>query len=144
MEAANLNASAHAVALAASQGFAQALAHPPLPATQELFRQDAYMRACRARLLAVREGGALVLDQTVFYPLGGGQGGDAGSLLLPDGTEIAIADTRKGKHPDGSPNGEIWHYPAQELREKLSNLEQLIASGQSICTRRLIGRAATA
>jgi misacylated tRNA(Ala) deacylase len=36
----------------------------------------------------------------VFYPLGGGQAGDAGQLILADGSRIEIADTRKSKeHP---------------------------------------------
>jgi hypothetical protein len=39
----------------------------------------------------------VVLDRTVFYPLGGGQAGDTGWLRLADGGEVAIADTRKEK-----------------------------------------------
>jgi misacylated tRNA(Ala) deacylase len=127
MEAANLSASAQAFA----QAYAQMQATPVQP-TQELFRQDAYARTCSARLLALREGGALVLDQTVFYPLGGGQGGDAGQWVLPGGETIAIADTRKGKGPDGQPNGEIWHQPANLLPEQLQKLEQIIAGGEAI------------
>jgi misacylated tRNA(Ala) deacylase len=92
------------------------------PITQELFRADAYLQECSATVLAVRDD-AIVLDQTVFYPLGGGQGGDAGVLLLADGTEIVIADTRKGKDAEGNFNGEIWHQPAQNMREQLSKLE---------------------
>ncbi|HYE40159.1 MAG TPA: alanine--tRNA ligase-related protein, partial [Ramlibacter sp.] len=49
--------------------------------TQELFRQDAYLRETPATVLAVDAQG-IVLDRTVFYPLGGGQAGDAGVLLL--------------------------------------------------------------
>jgi misacylated tRNA(Ala) deacylase len=49
-----------------------------------------------------------VLDRTVFYPLGGGQAGDAGVLRLPDGRDVTIADTRK--HP--ARPGDIAHVPA--------------------------------
>jgi misacylated tRNA(Ala) deacylase len=93
------------------------------PATRELFRADAYLQECTATVLAVFDD-VIVLDQTVFYPLGGGQGGDAGVLVLPDGSEIAIVDTRKGKDEAGSVNGEIWHQPAQNMRETLSKLER--------------------
>ena len=53
--------------------------------TQDLFRQDAYLRECSAHITAVTDAG-IVLDQTVFYPLGGGQAGDSGVLVLADGT----------------------------------------------------------
>jgi misacylated tRNA(Ala) deacylase len=69
--------------------------------TEELFREDAKLLACEATVLAVDEAG-IVLDRTVFYPLGGGQAGDAGTLALPDGREIPIADTRKHKERPGA------------------------------------------
>jgi misacylated tRNA(Ala) deacylase len=79
--------------------------------TQTLFRDDAYLRECTATVMAISEQG-LVLDRTVFYPLGGGQAGDTGVLLLADGREIAIADARKGKNEDGHPTEAICHLPA--------------------------------
>jgi misacylated tRNA(Ala) deacylase len=74
--------------------------------TDELFRQDATLQQCDARVLAADADG-IRLDRTVFYPQGGGQAGDAGVLRLADGREIAIVDTRKGAAP-----GEIVHLPA--------------------------------
>jgi misacylated tRNA(Ala) deacylase len=74
--------------------------------TEELFREDATLFTCEARVTAVDERG-VQLDRTVFYPLGGGQAGDRGVLALPDGAELQIADTRKGARP-----GEIVHVPA--------------------------------
>lgn len=79
--------------------------------TLELFREDAYLRECAAMVTAVGEQG-IALDRTVFYPLGGGQAGDCGALILPDGSEIAIADTRKGKDAEGLATNVIWHVPA--------------------------------
>ncbi len=83
--------------------------------TQELFRADAYLTECSATVTAIGEQG-IVLDRTVFYPLGGGQAGDAGVLLVTAGTgagrEIAIADTRKGKDAEGRHTRDICHLPA--------------------------------
>lgn len=78
-----------------------------LPATLELFRDDATLLACDARVLAAGADG-IVLDRSVFYPLGGGQAGDAGTLTAPDGRRLAIADTRK--HPQQP--GVVVHLPA--------------------------------
>lgn len=85
-------------------------AEPPAPVvpTLDLFREDAHLRECPATVLQVDERGIL-LDRTVFYPLGGGQAGDAGQLLLPDGRVVQIADTRKGQ---GDAAGQVWHQPA--------------------------------
>jgi len=44
--------------------------------TQDLFREDAYLAECAASIIGIGEQG-IVLDRTVFYPLGGGQGGAA-------------------------------------------------------------------
>jgi len=49
------------------------------------------------------------LDRSVFYPQGGGQAGDAGVLVLADGRELTVTDTRKGAAP-----GEIVHVLAPQ------------------------------
>src|ERR1700757_697633 len=67
--------------------------------TELLFRDDAYLKAATARVLAASERG-IELDRTVFYPQGGGQAGDVGTLVRSNGGRIAIADTRKGDGPD--------------------------------------------
>jgi misacylated tRNA(Ala) deacylase len=74
--------------------------------TALLFRDDAYLRSCEARVTGVDERG-IRLDRTVFYPQGGGQPGDSGMLRLADGSSLAIADTRKGDGID-----EVLHIPA--------------------------------
>jgi misacylated tRNA(Ala) deacylase len=90
--------------------------------TQELFRDDAYLAHCTARVTAVGEQG-IVLDRTVFYPLGGGQAGDAGVLVLEGGRELAIADTRKCKNAEGQPTGDIAHVPAPGQESLLGMLK---------------------
>lgn len=74
--------------------------------TEELFREDAYLQSSEATVIAAGPEG-IVLDRTVFYPMGGGQPGDSGSLRRADGRVVTIADTRKGTAP-----GDIVHVPA--------------------------------
>ncbi len=62
---------------------------PTLP----LFRDDAYLASCEATVLGIGEKGGIVLDRTIFYPTGGGQPGDRGTLIWGDGTETGIVTT---------------------------------------------------
>jgi misacylated tRNA(Ala) deacylase len=73
-----------------------------------LFRDDAYLKTVTARVVAVNERG-IELDRTIFYPLGGGQPGDTGTLVRANGERIAIADTRKGEAVDS-----VVHIPAPD------------------------------
>ncbi len=67
-----------------------------MSATVLLFQQDAYLRNCTATVIESGEPG-VVLDRTVFYPLGGGQPGDTGVLRAADGREWRVTDARKGE-----------------------------------------------
>jgi misacylated tRNA(Ala) deacylase len=69
-----------------------------------LFREDSYLRSCRAAVAGSDERG-IRLDSTVFYPMGGGQPGDVGILRRAAG-DIRIVDTIKGAAPD-----EVIHVP---------------------------------
>jgi misacylated tRNA(Ala) deacylase len=62
--------------------------------TELLFREDPYLKACEATVVAV-DGDAVELDRTVFYPLGGGQAGDTGKV-----GPWRVIDTRKGASGD--------------------------------------------
>jgi misacylated tRNA(Ala) deacylase len=64
-------------------------------ATELIFRDDAYARTANAKVTAVSEQG-VELDRTIFYPLGGGQPGDTGTLVRTNGDRIVVSDTRKG------------------------------------------------
>jgi misacylated tRNA(Ala) deacylase len=74
--------------------------------SEQLFREDSYLRQCEATVVASGDGG-IVLDRTVFYPMGGGQPGDTGSISW-DGGSVEIVDTRYG---DG---GSIRHLVADD------------------------------
>jgi misacylated tRNA(Ala) deacylase len=66
--------------------------------TEALFREDAYLTTCAATVVGHGEGGVL-LDRTVFYPTGGGQPGDAGTLSWAGG-RCTVATAVKA--PDGT------------------------------------------
>jgi misacylated tRNA(Ala) deacylase len=67
--------------------------------TEELFRDDAYARSCAATVLATAAEG-VVLDRTVFYPMGGGQPGDCGRIVLSGGgSALPVLDAQKGPEP---------------------------------------------
>lgn len=60
--------------------------------TDELFREDAYLRSCDAVVTALDDN-IMCTDRTVCYPLGGGQPGDTG-VVQWDGGSARIVDTR--------------------------------------------------
>jgi len=74
--------------------------------TEELFREDSYLKECTATVIASGES-SVVLDRTVFYPLGGGQPGDTGKLSW-NGSEATVIDTRYGD------DGSISHILAED------------------------------
>ena len=76
--------------------------------TELIFRDDAYLRSCDARVTAITDRGGIVLDRTVFYATGGGQPGDSGRIELADGRQIPIATTVYGED-----RSQIVHVPAE-------------------------------
>lgn len=62
--------------------------------TDLLFRDDAYLQAAEARIIAHTPEGGLVVDRSVFYATAGGQPGDNGWIDW-DGGRLAIATAVK-------------------------------------------------
>ena len=73
--------------------------------TEELAATDAYATETTATVVDVTDDG-IVLDRTVFYPRGGGQPGDTGTLEW-DGGAVEITDTFKK-------SGTLIHVPDGE------------------------------
>nr|WP_294466637.1 DHHA1 domain-containing protein [uncultured Sellimonas sp.] len=78
--------------------------------TKQLYNQDVYMKTFTGKVLSCRKEQdqdryEVVLDQTAFFPEGGGQYGDVGWL---SGT--AVTDTQER-------DGEIIHYTKEPLEE---------------------------
>ena len=74
--------------------------------TQKLYEQNSYCRSFTATVLECTpygDGYAVRLDRTAFFPEGGGQAADTGTL---DG--IAVADVQ-------IVDGDIWHYTKASL-----------------------------
>ena len=62
--------------------------------TQKLYYEDSFLREFPAEVLSCEAAGGVwkvVLDQTAFYPEGGGQGADHGVLKTPAG-EVPVTD----------------------------------------------------
>lgn len=74
--------------------------------TQQLYLDDSYLKEMDAQILEVMPEGdgkyRLLLDKTVFYPMGGGQATDQGTLTSSAWTGQVYQVMMK--------DGEIWHY----------------------------------
>lgn len=76
--------------------------------TEKLYYEDAYLKEFTAHVLECRKekkGYAVLLDRTAFYPEGGGQPADRGSL-----DEVSVTDVHEK-------NGELIHYTDQPLEQ---------------------------
>lgn len=79
--------------------------------TERLYYQDAFMKEFTALVEGTQEaenGFLIRLDQTAFYPEGGGQPADRGRFCLADGRSIAVTDVQEDE-------GEIWHTAAERI-----------------------------
>ena len=74
--------------------------------TEELFRENSYIKVLNACITEITSDGSIVLDRTIFYPRGGGQPGDRGTITPPSGQPVPISDTLKGEDGRG-----ILHVP---------------------------------
>ena len=71
--------------------------------TEKVFYQDSYRKTHSAEVVEVTDTG-VILSATIFYPLGGGQPGDSGRLVI-GGSEYHVIDTRYAEDRD-----RIVHY----------------------------------
>mgnify|MGYP000338053994 CR=1 FL=1 len=75
--------------------------------TEKYFENDAFRKTAAGVILAAEAdaktgGGRIALDGTVFYPEGGGQPADRGTLTLPDGATLNVTDVHEH-------DGILWH-----------------------------------
>jgi len=65
-----------------------------LPSTGELYYENPYVAVFEAKVLRILDGKYVILDQTAFYPEGGGQPGDIGIIKVGD-RKIKVEDTKR-------------------------------------------------
>lgn len=54
---------------------------PDKDMTEALYLEDSYLKECTAQVVSVKDDKYVVLDQTLFYPKGGGQPWDTGNMV---------------------------------------------------------------
>jgi alanyl-tRNA synthetase len=86
-----------------------------LPATRTLFYDNPYKTSFKAKVVARFADNAVVLDQTTFYPQGGGQLADRGELKFAD-KKVKVVDVQKF-------GDRIVHYLAEPLDPSVDHVE---------------------
>ena len=87
--------------------------------TRRLFHEDPYAKEFTAKILGIRDN-IVILDQSLFYPLGGGQSSDQGYVMI-NGDKYKVTDVR-------IINNVILHYLDKPLDQGLvgSNVKGVI------------------
>jgi alanyl-tRNA synthetase len=85
--------------------------------TKPLYLNDSYLKEMDTQVLEVIQEGMnqyrLLLEETVFYPMGGGQPTDQGKLIAKDWQTNVYQVMMK--------NGEIWHYLKTPVAPKVGD-----------------------
>ena len=79
------------------------------PPTTRLYLQDSHCFESDARIVGVREN-SVVFGQSCFYPGGGGQPADEGSVRLASGELLTIVSVQV------DPDDVVWHISTSRLR----------------------------
>ena len=65
--------------------------------TLPLFGEDAYLKEAPAKIIALSGENGVILDRSIYYPTGGGQPGDTGSIVV-NGDTFSVEETIKGEN----------------------------------------------
>ncbi len=92
---------------------------PPQLAASELFAVDAYRHEFDSTVAEVdREGGRIRLARTAFYPGGGGQPCDLGTILAPGGA-LSVTAVKRDRGP-------IWHTVEGDLPDVGAEVQGIV------------------
>ena len=85
--------------------------------TEQLYQTDSYLRQFEAVVTAV-EGPAVALDRTAFYPGGGGQPHDTGTLAWGGGSARVVKVQKRGD--------DVWHTLEGEVPPAATSVRGLL------------------
>ncbi len=86
------------------------------PQTYLAFYDDLTQREFKAKVLGVEDSNKIILDQTIYFPEGGGQPSDEGTITRSDGRVLNITYAEKV-------DGIVLHHVAKEDVDKLDEIE---------------------
>lgn len=69
--------------------------------TEKYYQHDVDCRELNGRIEAIQHDGKstrIIMDRTVFFPTGGGQPCDTGTIVTPDGTSVSVIDVQEDKN----------------------------------------------
>lgn len=69
--------------------------------TEKYYQHDVDCRELNGRIEAIQNDGKstrIIMDRTVFFPTGGGQPCDTGTIVTPDGTSVSVIDVQEDKN----------------------------------------------
>ncbi|MFA4668218.1 alanyl-tRNA editing protein [Pyrococcus kukulkanii] len=81
--------------------------------TRKLYYENAYLKEAKAKVLEIKDN-ALLLDQTIFYPTGGGQPHDRGTI-----SGVEVLDVYKDEE------GNVWHVVKEPEKFKVGDEVEL-------------------
>ncbi len=99
------------------------------PETKLAFYDDLQQRQFNAKVLGVEDSNKIILDQTIYYPEGGGQPSDEGTITRADGRVLKITYAEKV-------DGVVLHHVAKEDVDRLDGIEGEEVSGAIDALRR--------
>lgn len=68
--------------------------------TEKYYQHDVDCRELNGQIEAIQNDGKstrIIMDRTVFFPTGGGQPCDTGTIVTPDGTSVSVVDVQEDK-----------------------------------------------
>lgn len=68
--------------------------------TEKYYQHDVDCHELKGRIEAIQNDGKstrIIMDRTVFFPTGGGQPCDTGTIVTPDGTSVSVVDVQEDK-----------------------------------------------
>lgn len=85
------------------------------PKTYLAFYDDLQQRTFNAKVLGIVDSNKIILDQTIYYPEGGGQPSDEGTITRADGTKLNIIYAEKQDNI-------VLHHVAEDDLDKLDGI----------------------